>query len=161
MKTTPSPGTLRAFTLIELLCVIAVIGILAALLLPAVTRARERGQRIACISQLRQAGLAFHGFAHDHQNKFPMQVAANAGGSAPSPQLQMFEPFGVTARHFQLLAADLITPKLLHCPADTRPTALSFGGLTDLNVSYFVGLNAEMAKPNSILAGDRNLTNDW
>jgi prepilin-type N-terminal cleavage/methylation domain-containing protein len=67
MKTQRAVSRGRAFTLIELLCVIAIIGILAALLLPALSRGKTRAQRIQCVSQLRQVGLGFHGFAHDHR----------------------------------------------------------------------------------------------
>src|SRR5207247_10407156 len=81
MKTTRRNLGAYAFTLLELLCVIAIIAILASLLLPALGQARAKAQRIQCVSQLRQAGLAFLGFAHDHEGKFPMQVPAGAGGS--------------------------------------------------------------------------------
>src|SRR6266481_2726239 len=59
-----------AFTLLELLCVIAIITILAAMLLPALNQAKARAMRIQCVNNLRQNGLAFHSFAHDHNGSF-------------------------------------------------------------------------------------------
>jgi prepilin-type N-terminal cleavage/methylation domain-containing protein len=62
---------LRAFTLIELLVVIAVIAILAAMLLPALSRAKQRAQQAACLSNLKQIGLAFTMYLNDHADRFP------------------------------------------------------------------------------------------
>jgi prepilin-type processing-associated H-X9-DG protein/prepilin-type N-terminal cleavage/methylation domain-containing protein len=61
----------HSFTLIELLTVIAIIGILAGLLLPALAQARAGAQRINCLSNLRQLGLAIHLYAGDWSNLLP------------------------------------------------------------------------------------------
>src|SRR5882757_6524496 len=70
-----------AFTLVEMLTVIAIIGILAALLLPALSKGQMRARRITCLNGMGQMGIAFHIFIHDHNGKFPMQVPMSGGGS--------------------------------------------------------------------------------
>lgn len=152
-----------AFTLIELLCVIAIIAILAALLLPVLARAKDRAKRVQCVYNLRQAGLAFQSFAQDHNGQFPMAVTASLGGSLEFAQ-GAYKAGGVfyfSFRHLQALSNELVTPKLVTCPSDTRAPADRFDVLKNENVSYAVGINANAAQPNSILAADGNLTNDW
>jgi prepilin-type N-terminal cleavage/methylation domain-containing protein/prepilin-type processing-associated H-X9-DG protein len=155
----------RGFSLLELLCVTAVIAILAALLLPTLTRARDRAKQTQCAAQLKDIAVAFHSFAHDHNSQFPMQVPIAAGGSlgmgTRSSGNRGAGEWALAYRHFQVLASELRTPKMVICPADTRLPAVSFSVLSNQNLSYFAALNAEFGNANSLLAGDRNLTNDW
>ena len=163
MKPRASGHGRNAFTLIELLCVIAIVGLLAALLLPALGRSRTRVLRIECVSNLRQIGVAFHAFAHDHDGDFPMAILPLARSSQPRPNTPAsFTPvFGPASRYFQAASNELVTPRILICPADTRQPAAALAFVKNENMSYFLGLNATMARPSSILAGDRNITNDW
>jgi prepilin-type N-terminal cleavage/methylation domain-containing protein/prepilin-type processing-associated H-X9-DG protein len=150
----------RAFTLVELLCVMAIIAILAALMLPAVNQSKTRVKRIECINNLHHLGMAFQMFMHEHDDKFPMAIPLAAGGSQEFVQngYAVGGEFYFSYRHFQALSNELSSPALLICPTDTRLPATNFGALQNSNVSYFVGVKAEYAKPDSILAGDRNLT---
>ena len=145
MKSSQSERSADGFSLVELLVVIAIIGILAALLLPALSGGKKRAQRIVCENNLRQLGLAFQMFAHDHNSKFPMQVPSGDGGSQEFAENGFLVPgnFYFGYRHFQPLGIFLETPKILICPADTRTAATNFAALQNANISYFVGVDAD------------------
>ena len=149
MKTAKPPG-LRAFTLIELLVVIAIIAILAALLLPALARAKEQAKLTECINNLKQVGIGLRLWSNDNDHLFQWRVDWTEGGSLNAPEW---------IDHYRVASNELVTPKILVCPKDTvrvlAPDWLSIAGLD--NVSYFVGLSADEQQPLTMLTGDFNI----
>jgi prepilin-type processing-associated H-X9-DG protein len=151
MNSTPRHFTRQGFTLVGLLIIIAVLGILAAMLIPALVSAKGKSKRIQCVSNLKQDGLAFRLWEGDNGDKYPMAVSTNKNGT--------MEYAADVFRHFQVMSNELSTPKILVCPADDRTAAASFARLKNQNVSYFVSLDAMEVRPPMLLTGDRNVTN--
>jgi prepilin-type N-terminal cleavage/methylation domain-containing protein/prepilin-type processing-associated H-X9-DG protein len=114
----------RAFTLIELLVVIAIIAALAALMLPGLASARDKGWRAACLSNLRQIGLALHAYASDYDGKIPYGPKAppftspfNLYPSTGAPTSLISLGNGAPAGLGLLLKDHLCNqPKVLFCP---------------------------------------------
>jgi prepilin-type N-terminal cleavage/methylation domain-containing protein/prepilin-type processing-associated H-X9-DG protein len=159
MTAARSKTRVEAFSLIELLVVIAIIAILAALLLPGLNRAQARAKRIQCVSNLKQAGLAFHVFENDHNGKLPTQVSTNDSGSLEfvAAGFQAQGPFYYSFEHFLTLAGTLTTPKPLACPADSeRWGGTNFHQFGNSNLSYLIGLVPNANLPGAILGADRN-----
>jgi prepilin-type N-terminal cleavage/methylation domain-containing protein/prepilin-type processing-associated H-X9-DG protein len=118
----------HAFTLIELLVVIAILALLAALLLPALARAKDSGRKAACISNLRQIGLAVHGYAQDNDGKMPygpnappFSHPADFYPSTGSPTSLLSLRSGAPVALGLLLKDHLAqTPKVLFCPGSDQ-----------------------------------------
>ena len=141
------------FNQIELLVVIGVVALLAALLLPALAAAKRKSSRIKCVSNLKEAGAAFRIWEGDHGDRYPMQVVLT------NSETMKLVTNGNAYLLWQTVSNELKTPKVLHCPADKQQTeAKSFSqGFSDANISYFFSLDAVETYPQMILDGDDNL----
>jgi prepilin-type N-terminal cleavage/methylation domain-containing protein/prepilin-type processing-associated H-X9-DG protein len=157
-----------AFTLTELVVVLAVISLLTFMLLRSQASTRADAQRLQCISNLKQIGLAFRIWGASHADQYPMQVSRASGGAMPTTGWTR-SPGGTdgnfTYTVFQVMSNELSKPKVVVCPADDRfaatnfnPASVAGGDFTDnLRVSYFVGLDCTQTRPRMLLSGDRNI----
>jgi prepilin-type N-terminal cleavage/methylation domain-containing protein len=145
-----TPTRRHGLTLVELIVVMAVLAVLALMLLPTKGGSKHRAQRIACISNLKLIGLEFRIYANDNEERFPThgwREHAALIDRDPHPR-----------QVFTSLSNELVTPLVLACPSDPRKPARDWSTLANVNISYFVGLDAAPELPMMLLAGDRNLT---
>lgn len=146
-----------AITFIEVLLIITALLVLAAMLLPALDKAKAKASRVNCMGNLKQIGIGYRLWANDNGDLFPFQQSVTNGGWA---DLLTNANQGTNCwTNYFILGNELgQSPKLLICPYDERQPAPSFGSTFDnTHVSYFVGVNANDLYPQSFLAGDRNL----
>jgi type II secretory pathway pseudopilin PulG len=147
--------------MIELLVVVAIIGLLAALLLPSLVRAKEQARVLHCLNNLKQVAVAFRVFSLDREAYFPWHTPPSEGGTFGSVA-------GEGWRNYLAASNELITPRILKCSSDreTVPGAVNWfdgsGGFANAAfqgkaLSYFTGLDGYEQIPATLLAGDRNI----
>jgi prepilin-type N-terminal cleavage/methylation domain-containing protein len=148
----------RGFTLIELLVVIAIIGILMALLLPAIQKVREAANRMLCMSQMRQVGIAMHNY-HNDFNKLPAGVGRDGccWGTWMVTVLPYIEQDAMAKLYVNFGGNDatgvrygggtnpsLVTGnrlKVLTCPSDTPNAPISGGSPSRPVTSHNIAVN--------------------
>src|ERR1022692_633173 len=140
----------EAFTLIELLVVIAIIAILASMLLPALARAKLEAKDVACLNNLKQAGLGIRLWASDQGDLYPWNVPMSVGGAQATHNW---------VDNLRACSNQIVNTKILVCPRDFHATIAKDWSTMEgnLNVSYLFGRSFTQARTQDIIVGDFNV----
>ena len=175
---------IAAFSMPELLVVVAVIGVLAAVLLPDLARKKSIANRVKCVGNHKLNGTSFRVFAADNGDLYPLTAVPTRTNAFIVPSgatgSQVNSSSAVAWQVYQVMWNELQTPKTLLCPTDREratcyrttdfgglagapgimtTTSLGHSGNQDNAVSYALGVAADESRPLGVLLFDRNVNN--